>query len=93
MRVPVVNIRVVRMTMGQRSMLVRVSVWSGSVDASPVGMPMMVVVHMKMLVLHRFVRMQMPVPHSQVQLDASAHQQRCRPESPMWDLRPDGECD
>lgn len=70
MRVPVVQVGVVRMRMDQARVAVRMHVRFAPVPGEIVLMPVMRVVHMLVRVLHFLVRVRMFMMFGQVQPDA-----------------------
>jgi len=70
------QVRVVRVSVGDRGMPVRVRVRLGAVPRKVVVVPVMLVVHVPVRMLQRFVRVRVLVPLGQVQPHAGAHQRR-----------------
>ena len=81
MRVPVMQIGVVRMRMHERCMAMRVGMRFGAVPRV-VRMPVMFVMDMRMAVLLRRMPMQMLVAFREMQPHASSHQQTGSDELP-----------
>ena len=76
----VVDIRIVRMAMGQRGVGVLVRVRFAPVPVEIVYVLVMFVVHVAVGMRDRLVRMQMLVAFGQVQPHAGSHQRRGQPE-------------
>ena len=72
--VPVVDIRVVRMPVQQLRVAVPVHVRLFAVPVGPVLMPVVFVVHVAVLMLHRLVQVPVLVPLAEVQPYAGKHQ-------------------
>ena len=74
MRMPMVDIRKMRVAVRKRCMMMKMSVRLGAIPRKVVCVRMMFVVHMIMHVIHRLVQMFMPVAFRQVQPNAKRHQ-------------------
>jgi hypothetical protein len=92
--VPVVDVRIMSVCVHERLVSMPVSVrnrvrngWVGGI----VRVPMMLVVHMRMVVLHRFVQVLMLVPLCEMQPDACRHQRRREQQKGSWALVERGE--
>ena len=84
MLVPVVQVGVVRMRVHQRCVPVVVRVRLTPVPAEIVSVPVMRVVGVRMLVIHRFVRMLVRMVLGHVQPYAGGHQCRGDSERSVW---------
>ena len=73
--VTVMEIRQVRMLVLEGRVFVAVGVWLTRGIIGEVRVPMMLIVHVTMVVLHRFVSVRMRVVFTQQQVDAEHHQQ------------------
>ena len=78
--VAVMQIRVVRVAVPQRNVAVPVDVGFASVPFESMLMPVVLVMHMRVRVLHLLVGVLMLVPFREVQPDAGGHEQRGNPE-------------
>lgn len=81
MAVAMMQIRVVRMTVNQRLVPMRMSVRLTRRIARVMRMPMVFIMDVGMRVFHRLVTMPMLVVLSKVQIEAEEHQYRCYGES------------
>jgi len=79
-RVPVVNVRVVRMLVRQRFMPMRMRVWFATLPGKFVLMPVMLVMVVVVSMLQRLVRVLVLMPFANMQPDAKRHQRRGNPE-------------
>lgn len=74
MYMTMMHIREMRMGVRDAGMLMNVAVGFVTVPLEVMGMLMVLVVNMRMLVLHRFVRVLMRMMFGEVQIDADSHQ-------------------
>ncbi len=75
----VMNIRVVRMGVRQRFVTMRMGVWFHAIPGEWVRVLVVIVVHMPVAVLKRFVGVLVRMPFAHVQPNAKRHQGRGRP--------------
>ena len=88
-RVPVVDIRKVRVRVAQRRVHMRMLVRLAAVPHEGMRVRMVFVMHMAVRVCQWFVQMLMRMPLHQVQRHTGRHQQQRRPKRDAWHLRPE----
>ncbi len=74
MLVPMMQVGIMRMAMGERLVTVRVGVWLARRIVRAVRVLMVLVVHVPMLMLHRRMPMLVLVPLAKVQVDSKTHE-------------------
>ena len=79
MIVPMMDVRIMRMAVGERFMPVSMRVRLGAVPVEIVRVAMMRIVHVRMDVGERVVPVQVPVVLGKVQDNPGRHQDRCGP--------------
>ena len=80
MTVPVVQVRIVRMTVHERFVHMLVRMWLDGVRLAVVQVPVMLVMRVPMGVSERSMLVQMLVPLGEVEPDATRHEERRNPE-------------
>ena len=88
MPVTVVNVRVVRMLVGEHNVPMRMHVWLLTVPWKPVRVLVMLIVSVAVNMLQRFMCVLMLVSLLDVQPNSKHHQHNCHPEQNRWGLGP-----